>query len=288
MTTTTIRDPRWAAVRAGLSSGWIETRQALTEPAGMISRLFFPVIYALTLLWMRGKTVPGTHFALGAMVLPSLLGMSIAFGGLAGPATAIAYCHEDGTLLRAKATPNGMLGFLIGKIVKFSLTTLAGLVLLVIPGSLVAGDLVFDARTWLMLALIFVGGMISTVPIGLALGSLMKSTMQSSLVLLAVALLIAPSGIFYPITALPIWMQWVGQAFPMYWVGLGARSAMLPPQMAAAEVGASWRSGETFTALAVWAVIGILLAPILLRRMARRQSGSTLAKVRQRIISKGY
>ncbi len=288
MTAMSVLDPRWAAFRAGLSSGWIETRQALTEPASVITQLFFPVAYAIGLVWMRGRTVPGTQFALGAMVLPSLLGMSIAFGGLAAPATAIAYCHEDGTLLRAKATPNGMLGFLIGKIVKFGLTTLAGLVLLVIPGSIVASNLVFDIRTWLILALVFVGGMISTVPIGLSLGSLMKSTMQSTLVLLAVMLLIAVSGIFYPITALPTWMQWLGQAFPIYWLGLGARSAMLPAQMAAAEITGSWRTVEMFSVLLMWAILGILLAPGLLRRMASRQSGSTLAKVRERVMSRGY
>lgn len=288
MIATTVLDPRWAAVRAGLSGGWIETRQQFTEPVPLIIHLIVRVMYAVALLWMRGKTVPGTHFALGAMVLPSLLGMSIVFGGLAGPPTAIAYDHDDGTLLRAKATPNGMLGYLIGKIVKFSLTTFAGLILFVIPGSIVAGDLVFDARTWPMLVLVFVGGMMSTVPIALALGSIMKSTAQSGLVILVVALLIAPSGIFYPITALPIWMQWVGQAFPMYWVGLGARSALLPATMAAVEIGASWRSVETFTVLGVWALIGILLAPILLRRMARRQSGSRVAAVRERILSTGY
>jgi ABC-2 type transport system permease protein len=237
---------------------------------------------------MRGKLVPGTHFPLGAMVLPSLLGMSIAFGGLAGPATAIAIDREDGTLLRAKATPNGMLGYLIGKIVKFALDALVGVVFLVIPGIIVASNLVLDFRTWLMLALIFVGGMMSTVPFALALGSLLKSSAQSGLVLLAVALLFAPSGLFYPITSLPTWLQWVGQAFPIYWIGLGARSAMLPASMAAAEIGASWRSVETFAVLGVWAVIGILLAPILLRRMARRQSGSALAKVRERVMSRGY
>jgi ABC-2 type transport system permease protein len=116
----------------------------------------------------------------------------------------------------------------------------------------------------------------------------MKSTVQSMMVILAVVLLIAPSGIFYPLTALPPWMQWVGQAFPLYWVGLGARSAMLPAQMAGAEIGASWRSVQTFSVLGLWAVIGMLLAPTLLRRMARRQSGSALAKVRERVMSKGY
>jgi ABC-2 type transport system permease protein len=288
MTTTTVLDPRWAAVRAGLSCGWIETRQALTRPAAVILRLTVRVMFAVALVLMRGKLVPGTHFPLGAMVLPSLLGMSIAFGGLAGPATAIAIDREDGTLLRAKATPNGMLGYLIGKIVKFALDALVGVVFLVIPGIIVASNLVLDFRTWLMLALIFVGGMMSTVPFALALGSLLKSSAQSGLVLLAVALLFAPSGLFYPITSLPTWLQWVGQAFPIYWIGLGARSAMLPASMAAAEIGASWRSVETFAVLGVWAVIGILLAPILLRRMARRQSGSALAKVRERVMSRGY
>jgi len=38
----------------------------------------------------------------------------------------------------------------------------------------------------------------------------------------------------------------------------------------------------------MWAAIGLLLAPILLRRMARRQSGSALATVRERYMSKGY
>ena len=87
---------------------------------------------------------------------------------------------------------------------------------------------------------------------------------------------------------LPTWLQWVGQAFPFYWVGLGARAAMLPSEMAAAEIGESWRTVETFTVLGVWAVVGLVLAPIALRRMARRQSGSTVAAARDRIMSKGY
>ena len=288
MTTTTALDTRWAAVRAGLSRGWIETRQNLTETAYVIGHAIPPVAYVAVLLFMRGKTVPGTDFALGTMVLPSLLGMSIAFGGLSGPAASITADREDGTLLRAKATPNGMLGYLVGKIVMFALTTLLSLIAIVIPGIMIVDDLILDARAWLLLALIFVVGMVSTVPIGVALGSLMKSSVQAVLVPLACTLIMLASGIFYPITVLPTWLQWVAQAFPFYWVGLGARSAMLPAEMVAAEIGQSWRTVEMFAVLGVWAVIGLLLAPILLRRMARRQSGSAVAKVRERYMSKGY
>ena len=254
--TTNAFEARREAVLAGLSRGWIETRHMLTDTASVIWYFAFPVIFAIMLLIMRGRTVPGTEFALGAMVLPSLVGMSIAFGGLMGPAGTIAADREDGTMLRAKATPNGMVGYLVGKIVMF--------------------------------ALVFIVGMVSTVPISVVLGSLMRSAAQTGLLFLASMLLIVPSGIFYPITAMPIWLQCMGQAFPFYWLGLGARSAMLPEAMAAVEIGGSWRTFEMFVVLGVWAVIGMALAPMVLRRMARRQSGAAVAAARERIMSKGY
>ena len=64
----------------------------------------------------------------------------------------------------------------------------------------------------------------------MALGWLLTSSAQAGLVVLVVAALVAPSGIFIPITSLPAWMQWMGQSFPFYWVGLGARSALLPQE----------------------------------------------------------
>src|SRR5688500_875073 len=110
MTTTTALDTRWAAVRAGLSRGWIETRQNLTETAYVIGHAIPPVAYFGLLLLLRGTTrgkpLPGTDFSLVTMVLPSLLGMEIAFGGLSRPAPSITADREDGTLLRATATPN--------------------------------------------------------------------------------------------------------------------------------------------------------------------------------------
>ncbi|MFI6427972.1 ABC transporter permease [Promicromonospora sp. NPDC050880] len=288
MTTATRSDARWGAVRAGLSRGWLETKYSVRDPGDLVWNLAFPLIYAVVLLFMRGSTVPGTDFSLGASVLPGLVGMSIAFGGLTGPASTIAVDREDGTLLRAKATPDGMIGYLVGKIVMFALTTLVTLVVLVIPGATVAGDLRLDARTWLLLVLVFLMGMVATVPISVALGSLFKRASQTGLLFLGSMLLVVPSGIFYPITALPEWLQWVGQVFPYYWLGLGARSAMLPDEMAVSEIGGSWRTLEMFAVLGAWAVVGMVLAPIVLRRMARGASGSTVAAARERYLTKGY
>jgi len=286
--TPTTTEARRIAVRAGLLRGWLETKYSVTDVTDLIWMVTFPIGFTVTLLFMRGNTVPGTDFALGAMVLPSIVGMSIAFGGLAGPAMQIASDREDGTLLRAKATPEGMVGYLVGKITFFALSTLASLVLLAIPAATVAGELRLDGRTVLLLAVVFVVGMVATVPIGTALGSLFRSSAQSMLIMLASFVLIAVSGIFYPITALPTWLQWVGQAFPFYWLGLGTRSAMLPSDMQTAEIGESWRTLEMVGVLGVWAVAGLVLAPIVLRRMARRQTGSAVAAAREKIMAKGF
>jgi ABC-2 type transport system permease protein len=95
--------------------------------------------------------------------------------------------------------------------------------------------------------------------------------------------LIAISGVFYPVTALAGWVQGVAQAFPVYWLGLGMRSALLPDDAVAVEIGQSWRLMETAAVLGAWAVAGLVVAPLVLRRMARRESGSSVEARRTRL-----
>ena len=58
------------------------------------------------------------------------------------------------------------------------------------------------------------------------------------------------------------------------------RSAFLPDSAAALEVGESWRTGWTALVLAAWAAFGAIVTPPILRRMAKRQSGSQVAAAR--------
>ena len=76
------------------------------------------------------------------------------------------------------------------------------------------------------------------------------------------------------------WVQVVAQIFPLYWLGLGMRSAFLPDSAAALEIAGSWRTGWTALVLSAWAVAGWIVTPIVLRRMSRRQSGSQVAAAR--------
>lgn len=119
--------------------------------------------------------------------------------------------------------------------------------------------------------------MTATQLLGALLGSLVASPRAVSYIALAVMVLTAASGIFYPLSAIPVWVQWVGQASPIYWLGLGMRSGLLPAAAAANEIAGSWRTWETFAALSAWTILGLAMAPPMLRRMARRESGSRVA-----------
>ena len=57
---------------------------------------------------------------------------------------------------------------------------------------------------------------------------------------------------------------------------------MLPDEAKAVELDGSWRHLETVLVLGAWAVIGLLLAPVLLRRMARRESGARMQAGREK------
>lgn len=280
-------NPTSLGVRAGLVRGRIELRQTFTTGQDLWSYLFPAAIFVVVMLFMRGSTVPGTNFSLGASVVPSVLGMTVAFGGLINLAQVLTVEREDGTLLRAKAVPNGMLGYLVGKIVLVSGMTVTSMIIVLIPGLLLFdGFAVHGVAAWATLVWVVLLGLVATGPIGATLGSVFSSPRSLGLVMMPTMGLVAISGVFYPITALPEWVQWIAQVFPIYWLGLGMRSALLPDAMATVEIGDSWRHLETLGVLGAWAVLGLLVAPVVLRRMARRESGSSVAARREKAMQR--
>jgi ABC-2 type transport system permease protein len=271
-------NPTLYAARLGLARGWAEFRQSLTDPQQLGFNVIFAVAFVIVLLFQRDSTVEGTNVSLAFAVLPGVLGMMVAVGGLQGAAGSLAVEREDGTLLRAKAVPNGMVGYLTGRVVSVSLGAILGLVIIFVPSLFLIPELTRIGLTgWLTFVWVLALGLLATLPIGAVIGSLAKSpNTVNGLVTLPIIGITAISGIFYPIVALPGWVQAIAQVFPIYWLGLGVRSAFLPDSAASVEIGESWRHLETVGVLGVWALVGLLLAPMVLRRMARKESGANM------------
>ncbi len=214
---------------------------------------------------------------MGPVILPGLLGMFVAFG-LMLTVQYLPADREDGTLLRARATPHGVTGYLVGKLAMATASVLVYLVVVAVPGWFLVGGRRLGDVSWARLVWVLVLGLVATQLLGAALGAVLPSARAAGYVALLVLGLTAISGIFYPITALPDWVQTLAQIFPLYWLGLGMRSAVLPDSAALLEIDGSWRLAETATVLGVWAVVGLVVAPLVLRRMAWRGSGTRIAE----------
>ncbi|WP_225263730.1 ABC transporter permease [Nonomuraea cavernae] len=192
--------------------------------------------------------------------------------------------REDGTLLRAKALPQGLVGYLVGRVMSVSLMAIGSLLMILVAGLFLVPDLAaVGLGAWLTVAWVALLGLLSTLPLGAVIGSPATSPQAAAgLSMVTIGGLTVVSGIFYPISALTGWLQAVAQVFPLYWLGLGMRSALLPGLAAAVEIGGSWRPGMTMAVLIAWSVAGLLIAPPVLRRMARRASGSAVQARRDR------
>lgn len=277
-----------AVVRAGLRRARVELRQQLLSPL-VIGALVGPFIGLAVIWWLRDDPLMESAISVGAFFVPAFVAFGIVNQAVLGVAGEMITERDDGTLLRAKAVPRGMAGHLLGKLVLHTGTTLFPILVLLLGAQLVIEGVTPDtAGDWARLLAVGVLAMSATLPFGAVLGSLFRSPLSILWVMLVVYGITALSGIFYPLTALPTWLQWVAQAFPVSWVGLGVRSALLPADAVTLELTESWRTLETFAALGIWTVLGLVLAPMALRRMARRQSGSAVAAARERFLSRGY
>nr|WP_277605514.1 ABC transporter permease [Glycomyces sp. L485] len=236
------------------------------------------------LLFLRGVDIEGTSVSLGSMSMPSLIGMMIVWSGVIGVQGMLVMDRTNGTLLRAKSMPGGMTGYLVGHLGSIAIFTAFSVVELMVVGLVFFDGLEFASPDrWLLFVSVFALGLASTMPMGAVLGALIDNPRNMGLVTIPFMGLIAISGIFYPITALPGWLQAIGQVFPTYWLGLGMRHAMLPDAAVAVEIGDSWRTPTMFVVLAAWAALSMVIAPKLLSRMARRESGSSMAARRKMV-----
>ncbi len=270
------------AVRIGLRRGRTEFVQSIRSTQDQWFYIFTAVL-TLGYLWIRRDAdtgIEGLPFA--AVALPSLLGALVAFGVIVGPAYSLAMEKEDGTLLRHRAVPHGMVGYVSGQLLFQSMSLLPQMVVILVPSFLLFDNLMAHPSGWLTVAWVLVLGMLAAMPIGMTIGALVPGVQKvGSWGMLPVMVLAGISGIFYPVQQLWGWVQVVAQVFPMYWMGLGMRSAFLPEAAASLEIGGSWRTTQTVIVLLAWAIVGALVMPRVLRRMARRQTGSQVEAARE-------
>lgn len=271
-------NPRTHAVRVGLARGWTEAKLSLRAPDDIAFYLLWGVGLLVFLYLNRDAEVEGTALSFPALAMPGVLAAMTVFGGIVGPAFQLVIEREDGTLLRAKAAPHGVKAYMVGQVTLQSFGVVPMMVILLVPSAFLFDGLMYrGALGWLAVAGLILLGLVVSLPLGMILGSLArKPSHVTTWGLLPVIGMAMISGIFTPLSTMWGWVQGLAQALPLFWLGHGLRWAFLPAEAAVMEPGEQWRIAEALGVLGTWAVVGLVLAPIVLRRMARRESGSAV------------
>jgi len=276
------------AARCGARRGRIEFMNSVRAGQDLAYYVITSLVLLLVLYLNRDDTVPGTDVSVAAFMLPGVLALLVVVAGAFGVATVLATEREDGTLLRLKAVPYGTVGYVAGQLVRVCIEIAFSMLIVLLPAAFFVPNLMSDG---FLAALGAVGylvlGLLAVLPLGFIIGSIFKNPRSvGGWGMLVITGIVFVSGIFTPLATMATWVQILGQLTPTYWLGLGLRSTLLPEAAVAVEIDGSWRTGLTIAVLAAWAVVGLLLAPRLLRRMARRESGSGVAARREKAMQR--
>lgn len=276
-----------SVVRAAARQARVAMTRKYTSPQGLVA--IGTAAFLVVIIWFFRETDFMDAVGAAAYLFAGFLALTVVSGAMLTIASEIQLERESGTLLRAKAIPHGITGHLLAKLISVPVELAIAIVPLLIGIALIAPEaLPSGAGRWVVLLATILLGTTSMLPWGAVLGSIFRSMMGISVAMLVIYGVTAVSGFFFPVTMLPGWAQALVQLTPIYWVGLGIRGAMLPDEAAALEIGEVWRSELTVLVLVGWAVLGLVLASVFLRRMARRQSGSAVAAARERVMARGY
>jgi ABC-2 type transport system permease protein len=185
--------------------------------------------------------------------------------------------------------PGGLVGYVTGQTVRVCLEVAFSTALVLLPALLLVPGLTDHAGAGGAVAAVgFLAlGLLALVPAGFAIGSVFKNPRSvGGWGMLVVAGLVYLSGIFVPMSVLPGWAQAIGQVLPSTWLGAGLRWSLLPESAGVVELGGAFQPFVAVLVLLAWAVVGLALAPRLLRRMARRESGSAVEDRRAKALSR--
>lgn len=158
--------------------------------------------------------------------LPGILAMSIMNSGVIGLSTAFTSFREKGILRRIRVTPFALWKFILARIVASMLVILATSGILIGMSVLVWG---FRLRgNWLLSLLVIIIGSLTFLAIGYAISSFARNTeTAASYANLITFPMLFLSGVFFPVSSLPDWIEPVLNVLPLKYLVDALRQPMM-------------------------------------------------------------
>jgi len=258
-------------IAMALRQGGIEVKQFVRTRESLVFTLLFPAMILLIFGQIFSGDIGGIsfrqYFAAG-MIATGLLS-----SGFQNLAITIPIERDRGVLKRYRSTPMPKWVFFAGKIVQVGVIGFFATVLLLVIGIFYGLSLPSEPEKWFTFAWVWVLGLTACTLLGIAFSAAARTGRSGPAVVTPIALILQfISGVYFPFTSLPSWMQTVAALFPLKWLCQGMRAVFLPDAFAAAEPAGSFELGKVALVLTAWCVVG-LVASLLFFRWTTKRDG---------------
>ncbi|WP_424534478.1 ABC transporter permease [Sphaerisporangium viridialbum] len=253
--------------RASLARSSVELKSFFRNRQSLFFTLLLPIVLMLVLGSIFSGTVPGTHTDFKQMFVAGIIAcgiMSVSFNGLA---ISIAIERDTGMIRRLASSPMPKSAYFIGKIVRVVVTgLLESVVLLAVGLALFHLPMPSNAAHWVTFLWVLLLGAMACALLAVAFSTAIPNARSApAIVTLPFLILQFISGVFFPYSQLPAWMQTIAAFFPLKWMTQGLRSVFLPADFARVEPAGTWELGRVAAVLAAWCVASLLLSLLTFR-----------------------
>jgi ABC-2 type transport system permease protein len=157
---------------------------------------------------------------------PGFMALTVVFGALAGVGFAISREREQGTMDGLLVAPISRTAVVFGKVIAQTVRGMIQAFLILGLSMLLFGVRVYGNPLIMVLAMLM--GVASFVGVGIILTSFApdQETAQMTVMLLQFPMMFL-SGIIFPVSSLPVWMQWIGKGMPLYYAADALRKVVI-------------------------------------------------------------
>lgn len=257
--------------RVGFARARIELRNFFRETDGMLFTFALPVLLLLIFGAIFNGNVGNTGVSYRQYFIAGIIAsgmMSTTFNILGSQ---VAVEREEGTLKRLAGTPMPKTAYFLGKILFATVLTVMETIIMLAVGMLVYGlKLPTQPAQWVTFVWVFLLSVATCTLLGMAASTVPRSSRSAAAIIsLPYLLLQFISGVYFPFTTLPKFMQEIAAIFPLKWMCQGLRSVFLPNAALTAEPADSWEHWKVALILLAWGIAGLYLCLTSFRWLSR-------------------
>jgi ABC-2 type transport system permease protein len=261
MSTATVTRPSWLDMTR--SRLVVDLKEFVRSREQMIFIFAFPMIFLVLFgSVFSGQELSGTDVTFPQYFLAGMIASGIINTGFQSLAISLSIDRQEDVLKRIYGTPLPATSFFAAKVIQMLIVSIIQITILIALGVVLYDvEVPTTAAKWLTFVWVFLLGTGASTTLGIAMSSLLRNGKAASAILTPIVLVLQfTSGVFIVFSQLSTFLQTFAEIFPLKWLAQGMRSVFLPDYFAEAEVRGSWEHPATALVMAVWLIIGLVVA----------------------------